>query len=194
MTGLRNRTEYTQVGDVLVKLDQFYSKQEAQPNGCIHYTGGSNHRQGYKFIGAVRMPASKRIMLTVHRLTLMIKENRALDPSEFAVHICSNPVCVNPHHIVLGDSSIRNQVMIRNGRQGERLRGKHVNDHKKQNRKYRYSEEEMLWIRYASRTEIAHRYNITEKRAASLRWAIRTNYRWLNERDNKYNASQEKPD
>jgi hypothetical protein len=194
MTGLRNRHEYTQVGDVLVKLDEFYSKQEIQPNGCIHYTGNANHKQGYKFIGAVRVPENKRIMLTVHRLALMIKENRALDKSEFSVHVCSNPICVNPHHIILGDPSIRNQVMVRNGRQGSRPTGKHSKDHKKQNREYRYTEEEMLWIRYASRTEIARKYNLSEKRAATLRWNMRTNYRWLNEKDDKYIASQENPD
>ena len=175
-------------------MKEFYSKQETQPNGCIHYTGNANHRQGYKFIGAVRTTTNKRIMLTVHRLALMIKENRALTRDEFAVHVCSNPVCVNSHHLVLGDASIRNQVMVRNGRQGERVKGKHVKDHKKQNRDYRYTEEEMLWIRYASKSEIARKYGMSEARAATMRWNMRTNYRWLNERDDKYIASQENPD
>jgi len=194
MTGLRNRAQYTEIGDVLVKLGEFYKKQETQPNGCIHYTGGANHVQGYKFIGAVRIPENKRIMLTVHRLALMIKENRKLERDEFAVHICSNPICVNPHHLIIGDPSIRNQVMIRNGRQGQQPRGKHSKDHKKQNREYRYTEEEMLWIRYASRTDIARKYGISEKRAATLRWNMRTNYRWLNAKDDKYIAGQDTPD
>jgi len=194
MTGLRNRASYTQIGDVLVKLDEFYKKQAVQANGCIHYTGTANHVQGYKFIGAIRVPENKRIMLTVHRLTLMIKENRALDRSEFAVHVCSNPICVNPHHLIIGDASIRNSVMIRNGRQGKQPRGKHSKDHKKQNREYKYSEEEMLWIRYASRTEIARRYGLSEARAATMRWNMRNNYRWLNERDDKYCADQDSTD
>lgn len=187
MTGIRNLNEYTQVGDLLIKLEKYNNKLEPQATGCVYWQGPF-HRQGYGMFSGIRISDGKRIMMTTHRLAMKLKLNRELDLKEFVVHTCGNPQCVNPDHLILGDARLRYKEMVKQGRAGPRIRGKHTKDHKKQNRQYRYSDDEMLWIRYATKAEIAARYNVSEERAATMRWSMRTNYRWLNELDDKYNA------
>lgn len=187
MTGIRNKHEYSQVGDLLIKLDAYNAKLIPQANGCIEWRGPF-HRQGYGMFSGIRITDERRIMMTAHRLAMKLKLNRELDVKEFVIHTCGNPKCVNPDHLILGDASVRYKEMCKQGRNPPRIRGKHTKDHKKQNRKYRYTDEEMLWIRYATKAEIAAKYGVTEERAATMRWSMRTNYRWLNALDDKYNA------
>lgn len=187
MTGIRNLHEYTQVGDLWIKLEAYNNKLEPQASGCIYWRGPF-HRQGYGMFSGIRITDGKRIMMTAHRLAMKLKLNRELDVREFVVHSCGNPQCCNPDHLILGDAKVRYKEMVKQGRNPPRVKGKHTKDHKKQNRKYRYSDEEMLWIRYATKKDIAARYGVTEERAATMRWSMRTNYRWLNALDDKYNA------
>lgn len=185
MTGTRELNSYTLVVDTLIKLDGFYEKMSEQPNGCIEWTG-SQHRQGYGMYGGIRITDKKRIMFTVHRFLMKQKLNRVLANNEMVIHTCSNFKCCNIDHLIVGDGKARNQVMKNNGRSGTRTRGRYTKDHKKQNRDYRYSEEEMIWARYAPKEDIAERYGITIERARQLQWSFKTKYHWLNERDEKY--------
>ena len=173
---IRNLDLYTLYGDVLVNAQALAAKQVPQPSGCIHWSGPL-HRQGYAFIGGIRMPEQKRIMMTVHRLMLKIKLGRALKPGEESIHVCGNMQCVNPDHLTLGNARERNDMMMKNHpgiRQRPRTGGV-----RKQNRKYRYSDDEIQWIRAADATEIAERYEVTIFRARSLKHNMTKYYRWL---------------
>ena len=52
-------------------------------------------------------------------------------------------------------------------------------NHKQYNRKYKYSEQEIAWIRDATIPDIASKYNIPESRAKQMRGGFRNGYRWL---------------
>jgi hypothetical protein len=173
---IANRHLYTQYGDVLVKTHILDSKQEVQANGCIHWTG-PRHRQGYGMIGGIRMPEQIAIMMTVHRLQMKIKLNRALLRSEEVIHTCGNMQCVNPDHLILGDSKKRAEITTINN-PGMRTRHR-TREPRKQNRVYRYSEAEILWIRTADPELIALQYRVTPGRARTMQWSMRKNYQWL---------------
>lgn len=83
--------------------------------GCHEWTG-SSHRQGYGMIGAWRVTDRKKLMTTVHRVIARIKYNRALRSNEHVLHTCSNPRCVNPDHLMIGDKEDRRQIMLANDR------------------------------------------------------------------------------
>ena len=166
---------YTQFGDVMIKTHILERNQEPQPSGCIHWTG-PRHRQGYGMMGGVRMPQMTPIMMTVHRLQMKIKLNRALDRKEEVIHTCGNMQCVNTDHLILGDARTRAAQTNKNNA-GHRVHG--VRTPRKQNRPYRYSEEEILWIRSADPADIAERYGLPRHRGHSMKWSMNRFYRWL---------------
>jgi len=167
--------QYTQYGDVLVKPHILARHQEPQPSGCIHWTG-PRHRQGYGMIGGIRMPEMTAIMMTVHRLQMKIRLNRALDRTEEVIHTCGNMQCVNPDHLTVGDAKTRAaQTNINNNHQ--RQHGPRTP--RKQNRQYRYSEDEIRWIRTADPQDIADHYGLPRQRGRALKWSMNTFYRWL---------------
>lgn len=180
MTKVRKSTldQYVKIGDVMYKPAYFNSRQEPQPSGCIHWTGGK-HRQGYGMTGGLRVKDKQPIMQTVHRLVLKIKLGRALKKGENAIHTCSNAICCNPDHIIAGSLSKRNEIMHANGRwcMGPKVAGVIV----KQDRKYKYTEEQIIFGRTASSKDIAKRYGKTKTWACQHRWAMRNGFAWLPE-------------
>jgi len=180
MTKVRKDTlaQYVKVGDVMYKPAYFNSRQEPQATGCIHWTGGK-HRQGYGMIGGIRVKDKQPIMQTVHRLVLKIKLGRALKKGENAIHTCSNAICCNPDHIIAGSLSKRNEIMHAAGRwsMGPKVAGVIV----KQDRKYKYTEEQIIFGRTASSADIAKRYKQSKTWACQHRWAMRTGFAWLPE-------------
>ena len=178
----KRKTGYQSVGDLLVDIPTYESKLgETTAGGCRDWTGPW-HRQGYGMIGAYRTADDKRIMTVAHRITAMLKLGRALTRDEFVIHTCSNVRCQTPDHLIIGDYSKKAEIMTANGRSnycGNRVNHPNTPPAKQANRKYRYTEEEILWTRTASSADIAARYNITKTRAAHLRFEMRTHYRWL---------------
>ena len=170
--------QYQQVSDIWIKPAVWADNQQAQPSGCIHWTGGK-HKQGYGMLGAIRVHDEKKLMVTAHRVAMRMKLGRAIVPSEAVVHTCSNTQCVNPAHLVLGDLRLRNQVMYANGRGPNQGLPRPRLEAVKQKRDYRYSDAEIQWVRQASSDEIAQRYSVPKNRAAHIRWSFRTGYRWL---------------
>ena len=51
----------------------------------------------------------------------------------------------------------------------------------KQNRKYKYTEEQIIFGRTATSEEIAKRYKKSKTWACQHRWAMRTGFSWLKE-------------
>ena len=158
-------------------MDYYYDNiQEGSANECWPWTG-PKHRQGYGMMGGFDA-SDRRIMTVTHRVTARIKFGREITNKDFVIHTCSNPVCQNPDHIIIGDASKRNQVMTANGRAPtNRNRGPMTKP--QAGRKYKYDPDELIWIRNHTSQEIADRFGLTKTRASNLRHGVRTGFRWL---------------
>lgn len=67
-------------------------------------------------IGAWKDGTMEGIMTTTHRIAARKKLGRAIDSGEWIVHTCSNPRCVNPDHLEVGDRKRIHEIMRKNGR------------------------------------------------------------------------------
>jgi hypothetical protein len=168
------------VGDKWVNLENFYQKQRDMPSGCIEWTGVVSNI-GYGFFGCRDANGGSTNMITAHRLALMIKLGRNIAPGMNANHSCHNKLCVNPAHLSEGTQKQKLRDMFADGiLTGNTLglvRGAY--NHKQNNRQYKYSEEEIQWVRNASAAEIAVKYNTSKTRANRLKGSFRRGYAWL---------------
>lgn len=104
---------------------EYYDRHHApDPNSDCWLWNGPSHRQGYGMIGAWREPTGEKIMTTCHRIMARRKYQRAIASSEWVIHTCLNPRCVNPDHLVVGTRADLHAVMKRLGRfpHGDRSR------------------------------------------------------------------------
>ena len=166
------------VGNILINREFWKSHQETMPTGCIEWRGAT-HRQGYGMINAVRIADNQAIMTVTHRVAYMEATGRSLTSQDFIVNTCDNKLCVNPHHYILGDAHDRTEMMRNRGRLGLGRRGPNTTPPKKQQRDYRYSEEEIQWVRSAAVEDIMSRFQINRHRAGSMQHLFRQGYRWL---------------
>lgn len=166
----------TDLGDIWVNLDIYYAKQQPSVTGCIDSLLPL-HTQGYTMIGAIRKSDNKRIMTVAHRVAARIKLGRAITSQDAVIHTCNNPACLNPDHITVGDLTLRSQTMISKGRGN--FGGRKAVEPAKQNRQYKWSDEEIIFGRNATNKEIAQRFDMDEARAAKLKHSLRRGYKWL---------------
>jgi len=172
------------VVDRWVNLDLFWSKQQPTATGCTEWTGITNNI-GYGFIGFVyaegkTSPSGHRSgMMTAHRLAFMVHNGRA--PTKRNVnHTCHNKLCVNPAHLTEGTQRDKLTDMKRDGiHGGPALGSKRGSYNRKQNRVYKYTEEDIQWHRTATSEAIAERYGINLQKAAAKRHQFRHGYAWL---------------
>lgn len=177
MSRQKDRSHLTNIHGYLVNMEKWQENQEVMPTGCVHYHG-LNHRQGYQFVGCIRVADDKRIHITAHRLAMRLKLFRDLLPKEQVIHTCSNVKCVNPDHLILGDTKKRSEVMKANGRQNNQ-RSSRQDQGPQKTRKYKYTPEEMIWIRQHTTKEIVRRFGIDSSRASAVKGAITRGYKWL---------------
>jgi hypothetical protein len=177
----RNWDLYTQIGSLLFNFNYIDSKYEkGQPDECWNWIKGGVHRQGYGMVGGIRIDQDyKRFMTVAHRPLMMRKLGRELTHDDFVIKTCSNMKCCNPDHMILGDYSKKAQIMFANGRGPKQPGLKKAGIEYKQKREYKYSEEEITWLRDASTTEISEKYNISRVKAGQMRWAMRQGFKWL---------------
>jgi hypothetical protein len=170
---------YQDLGDIYVNVDSYNSKIDPTPdaNGCLNWSGPW-HRQGYGMIGAVRKADDKRIMVVAHRVGARIKAKRALSPADTVVHSCSNPACQNLAHLLIGDLKLRNRIGQANGTMNNPTR-KRAGVEYKQNRTYKYTEKEILFLRTATTTQIEKKFGYTNAQACNARWYAKSNFKWL---------------
>lgn len=171
-------------GDFQFNLEFFRRHQRPMPNGCIEWTAGK-HRQNYGMCGGYRVSDDKRIMTVTHRIAMMIKLNRGLEKHENVSHTCDNPLCVNPDHLVLRTPQERVEHMVATGSRAYAKTGRYSRDKKKQNRNYKYSVEELIFIRNSTSRDIAKRFGVTLHRAGCMRYAMRKGYGWVKEYEDK---------
>jgi hypothetical protein len=168
-------------GEFSYNPDLFFKKQQPLANGCIEWVGIKNNI-GYGLIGAYDHSQNKLRMITPHRLALTIKLGRPIAAGMNANHfVCHNRLCVNEQHLEEGTqkekmTSMREQGILLGNNLGS-ARGSY--NHKQTGRKYKYTEDEIQWVRNATTYEIAQKFNLTAQKAAALRFTFRGGYRWL---------------
>ena len=171
-------------GNFQFNLEFFKRHQMPMATGCIEWTAGK-HRQGYGMMGGYRVSDDKRIMTVVHRIAMMIKLGREISREENVSHTCNNPLCVNQDHLVIRSPQERVEHMIKTGSRAYAKTGRYSRDKTKQNRNYKYSIEELLFIRSSSSDAIAERFGISKNRASTMRYGMRKGYGWLKEYEDK---------
>ena len=111
----------TRVGSVSERFEKRYSKDAA--SGCWNWTGPLN-RKGYGEIGGVVIDgvryAERGRKMLAHRVSWLlfrgeIPANEAAHGS-VVMHVCDNPSCVNPEHLLIGTQADNVKDMIQKGR------------------------------------------------------------------------------
>jgi hypothetical protein len=100
---------------------RFWSKVSVKSDSeCWEWLGGKKH-DGY---GEIRWPTGERRSRVVgaHRVAYEIAKHN-ISPSDIVMHICDNPSCVNPQHLVIGTKRDNIVDMINKNRQGEWHKG-----------------------------------------------------------------------
>jgi hypothetical protein len=91
----------------LTTLASFWDQVDRRgPAECWPWKGKRQSGGGYGMVGHQY----------AHRIALEIGLGRPLDPSEWSLHSCDNPPCVNPRHLSLGDVTANNRDMYAKGR------------------------------------------------------------------------------
>jgi len=163
------------IGDTSINLDSYESRIDKSGN-CWLWTG-ARHVQGYAFLSVRRVSTKTSTMTVGHRVAMMLKLDRELTRDEYIVHKCDNPLCVNTDHLILTDKMGKSEHNIALGKYVNR--GATNTGLRKQNRQYRYSDDDMRWIRTASTTDIAAKYNMSKADAGKMRWHMKRSYKWL---------------
>jgi hypothetical protein len=183
-----SRVEKIRIGDKLISRPNFERHQQWDAaTGCINWTGVQSNI-GYGFIGykiANTRPAQYR-MMTVHRVALAIKLGRDIAPGLNANHTCHNRLCVNPVHLEEGTQQEKMRDLHQAGRAyrggsrpGSGAGNQGPYNHRQQGRQYRYTDEEIQWVRTATTDEIQQRYGRSRERAAAMRYSFVVGYTWL---------------
>ena len=112
----RPNTFKHQLFDLWYHQDYYDRHYHPDPvSGCWLWNGPS-HRQGYGMIGAWRDPDMHKIMTTCHRIMARRKLGRAIDSSEWVIHTCGEPRCVNPDHLAVGSRQDLHDLLRSQGR------------------------------------------------------------------------------
>jgi hypothetical protein len=99
--------------DVLkeVYFDRYVDKKG--PNDCWEWTSNKNYA-GY---GRLTKRFGKiKTTFTAHRIAWMFHYNTPIPPTLLCCHLCDNPPCVNPLHIMIGTYKANMQDAMLKGR------------------------------------------------------------------------------
>jgi hypothetical protein len=175
--GIYHPENYTYIGRYGLDAEKFFSKLLENEEGCKLWTAAT-HRQGYGMVSVYNTLLQTRQMQVTHRVAMMLHLERELQPEEFVVHeFCDNQLCCNPEHMIVGTAHDRNRVQYAKGRRP--VMPKRGDQVKKQNRKYKYSEEDMRFFKYCTTREIAEKYKLSNTEAAQLHYKFKKGYKWL---------------
>ena len=90
--------------------DDFWDRVAVGPDDACWPWLGTHHRQGYGMMGF----QGKHWL--AHRLMVRLI-GRPFRDSQHVIHVCDNPDCVNPKHLVIGDHAANMADMKHKGRQ-----------------------------------------------------------------------------
>ena len=91
----------------MTTLASFWDRVDRRgPDECWPWKGRRQSGDGYGLLGHEY----------AHRIALEIAVGRPLASSEWALHHCDSPPCVNPRHLFLGDVAANNRDMFAKGR------------------------------------------------------------------------------
>lgn len=140
------------------QIESFWSKVDigSNPKDCWNWTGAKKPA-GY---GNVRV--NKKYLLS-HRVAFEIVNGEF--PSKFKVcHICDNPSCCNPNHLMLGTTKSNAADMLIKGREKNRMiasRGE-VNGNSKLTAKKVKAIREAYKNREMNQGQLASKYGVTQ--------------------------------
>jgi len=175
--GLYRPDDYTYIGKYAINEQKFFSRLLENEEGCLVWQGGT-HRQGYGMFNVYNTAINERQMTVTHRIAMMLHLGRELRSDEFIIHeFCDNQLCCNPKHMIVGDSYDRNRVAYAKGHRPNVFRGS--GEIKKQKRAYKYTDDELRFMRNGSLEEIAEQFNVTLNAASHLKHRAKTGYKWL---------------
>jgi hypothetical protein len=165
-------------GGRLFNVERFERLAVEDPvTGCLRWTGPKNNI-GYGLFGYSLMNVPRGIrkgnMMSAHRAAWMIQYDQTIPPGINVNHTCHQRDCVNWAHLWLGTQQEKIDQMHDDGMfeaRNRRLLGPYR--HKQQNRVYKYTDAEMLWMRDATGPQIAERFGLDVDRAYSLRGRMR---------------------
>jgi hypothetical protein len=178
-------------GDRWFNVQRFDTLCEKDPvSDCWLWTGPVNNI-GYGMFGFSRETPDHNgrmgNMMTAHRASWMMAHNKPIPAGMNVNHTCHIKNCVNPDHLEIGTQQEKIESMLRDGwpfgspghgHNRGRILGPRLK--KDFNRKYKYSEDEIQWIRTADSRDIMTRYNLKSMcAAASFRHRMREGYKWL---------------
>lgn len=177
MSGPHNKDDLTYIGKFAINEKKFFSKLIEDDNKCLVWQGGT-HRQNYGMMNIYDTEANKKKMNVTHRIAMMLHLGRELGRDEFVIHeFCDNQLCCNPEHMIVGTAYDRNRVQYAKGRRP--VMPTRPEQTKKQNRTYKYSDEDMLFCRANDTKAIAKRLGITRGQASYLKHKFTNGYKWL---------------
>jgi hypothetical protein len=181
---MKIKERYTLIHDIYVDLKLLESRlgPEDPVTGCRMPIAGARHRQGYLFQHAIPVATGIGKMMTAHRILARLKYDRAIAAKETVYHTCLNMACCNLDHLAVGDMQAVQDQFVLIGKSQNRFRPSgQVREIKPQSTgRYKYSIEELLYVRYHSREQIQQHFNISQIRAASIKSYVKRNgYKWL---------------
>ena len=178
---LNKKTYPDVVNGVHINIAKLYSRIYDSPHGCKYMTG-ARHRQGYPMLGGRKVNGLEKTMLLASR-TIYEIETGVNPGSHNVLHTCLDMSCVNPQHLVLGDAKKKMEMIVMAGRHNNGSDTRKKTGPKKQmGRVYKYSEDEIRWVRDPRTTTdmIAQRYGITKAKASARKWSWTHDYfQWL---------------
>lgn len=98
----------------MIENQNFWSKV-SKTDDCWNWTGATNGRgvRGVAY-GLMKIPKTRK-NITTHRMSYII-HNGPIASSQWVLHKCDNPLCVNPEHLFLGDAATNVADMDAKGR------------------------------------------------------------------------------
>ncbi len=102
-------------GDLSKPIATLIKKQRMLPNGCIVYTGKSRAKK-YGNINWNCSETKKIKSIRAHRLAFVLKHQRDIGEGLLIRHMCHNPLCVNPDHLLEGTDKDNALDMVNAGR------------------------------------------------------------------------------
>ena len=105
---------YYKYDEHTIKAQSRFDKNYDKTDNCWNYKSRLN-KEGYGHI-SINI-AKKEHVLRAHRFSWMIANQQDWPADKpVARHICNNPACVNPAHIIPGTQQENVQDMIKSGR------------------------------------------------------------------------------